>query len=131
MVTFETPDPTTPASAFTATIPPGGGAGGAVKFPFWSICPGFPPKGATTDHAIPAREDANVCLPPARTAVAAGLTVTGWVLTVTVTVALFEVSACEVAVTITCPGVVGAVKGLPWKLPPPMAVQFTSVFVVL
>src|SRR5580704_3241304 len=78
----------------------------------------------------PAAVVVNVCVPNAGKAIAAGLTARGCAAeTITVTVAVFDVSSCEVAVTVTFPVVPGAVNTLPAKVPA-LADQFTALFAV-
>jgi hypothetical protein len=139
--------------AVTVTLPPGGGDGGAVYTPAVVMVPQAP---ATADWqfrvqftamGLPLTVAENVCCPPAGTMTGLGLTVNGAVavagaVIVTCTETVTEVSACEVAVTVTVAGV-GTLLGAVYnpveetnptvELPPTM--PFTdhdkAVFVVL
>jgi hypothetical protein len=89
----------------------------------------------------PLTEAVNCCVPKFATVAALGVTVTEVddepVVTVTVAEADFEVSACDVAVTVTCGGfgtAAGAVYNPPVEMVPleaaPTTLQVTAVFVV-
>ena len=141
------------AAAVKLTLPPGGGDGGAVYTPAVVMVPQAP---ATEDWqfsvqftamGIPLTVAENVCIPPAGTVTWLGLTVNGaagvaGAVIVTCADIVTEVSACEVAVTVTVAGVgtlLGAVYNPVEEMNPtvelPPTMPFTdhdkAVFVVL
>jgi hypothetical protein len=140
------------AAAVTLTFPPGGTEAGAVYTPVVLMVPQASPEDwqfsvQFTAMGLPLTVAANVCIPPASTVAVCGLTVKGaagvaGAVIVTEADPVTEVSACEVAVTVTVAGVgtlLGAVYNpveemnpMAW-LPPvmPFTDQVTAVFVVL
>lgn len=141
------------AAALKVTLPPGGGDGGAVYTPAVVMVPQAP---TTADWQFSVQFTAmgtlltvaeNVCIPPAGMVTGLGLTVNGAVAvagatTVTCADVVTEVSACEVAVTVTAAGfgtLLGAVYNPVVEMNPtvdvppvtPFTVQVTAVFVVL
>ena len=141
------------AAALKLTLPPGGGDGGAVYTPAVVMVPQAP---ATADWQFSVQFTAmgtlltvaeNVCCPPAGMVTGLGLTVNGAVavagaITVTCADVVTEVSACDVAVTVTVAGfgtLLGAVYNPAVEMNPtvavppvtPFTVQVTAVFVVL
>src|SRR5580700_10638398 len=95
------------------------------------MTPGSAPLLAETVHMKgPLPEAVNCCVPSALSAIAAGDTARGWAaVTMTVTVADFVVSSCEVAVTVTLPVELDAVNVLPLNVPA-LAFQVTAPFCV-
>jgi hypothetical protein len=137
-------------TATTLTVPPGGGARGAVYTPPVLIDPHAPTArlAQCTDQpgliVLDPTVAMNVCWPPAVTVTAAGLTTTGRPEFVMVTLAepIWVVSCCETADIVTLLGV-GTTAGAVYKpaveivptvaLPPTTVLtsQFTLVFVAL
>jgi len=109
------------AAAPKLTFPPGGGEAGAVYTPAVVMVPQAPTAEdwqfsvQFTAMGLPLTVAENVCIPPAGTVTACGLTVNGaagvaGAIIVTCTDIDTEVSACDTAVTVTV-GVLGTVFG--------------------